>query len=120
MDAVLAQQSIGITELKKNPSAVIRDAGSQPVAVLHHNKPSAYLVPAGTYEALMDVFDDLQLMPLVQQRIADWQAHPEDVIDVSRDELVRLASGKTAKAAPQEALRTPRSRSTARKAVGST
>ena len=70
MDAVLAQQSIGITELKKNPSAVIRDAGSQPVAVLHHNKPSAYLVPASTYEALMDVFDDLQLMPLVQQRIA--------------------------------------------------
>ena len=41
MDAVLAETSIGITELKKNPSAVIRDAGTQTVVVLHHNKPSA-------------------------------------------------------------------------------
>ena len=91
MDAVLAETSIGITELKKNPSAVIRDAGTQAVVVLHHNKPSAYLVPASTYEALMDVLDDLQLLPVVQQRIAAWQARPEDVIELSRQELERIA-----------------------------
>ena len=48
MDAVLAETSIGITELKKNPSAVIRDAGTETIVLLHHNKPSAYLVPART------------------------------------------------------------------------
>lgn len=101
MDAVLAETSIGITELKKNPSAVIRDAGTETVVVLHHNKPSAYLVPASTYEALMDVLDDLHLVPVVQQRIATWQANPDDVIDFSRDELEKLAQG-TGKANPKQ------------------
>lgn len=91
MDAVLAETSIGITELKKNPSAVIRDAGANTVVILHHNKPSAYLVPARSYEALMDVIDDLQLLPVVQERIATWQADPDKVIDVSREELEQMA-----------------------------
>jgi len=42
MQAVLAEISIGITELKRNPSAVIRDAGEQTIVILHHNKPSAF------------------------------------------------------------------------------
>lgn len=91
MNAVLAETSIGITELKKNPSAVIREAGTDAVVILHHNKPSAYLVPASTYEALMDVLDDLQLLPVVQQRINAWQAKPEDVIELSRLDLERIA-----------------------------
>jgi antitoxin StbD len=97
MDALLAETSIGITELKKNPSAVIRAAGSETIVVLHHNKPSAYLVPASTYEALMDVLDDLQLIPVVQQRIATWQADPDNVIEVSRAELETIARGGKAK-----------------------
>lgn len=95
MEAVLAETSIGITDLKKNPSAVIRAAGSETVVVLHHNKPSAYLVPAPTYEALMEVLDDLQLIPLVQQRIANWQTNPGNVITVSRADLEREARGTT-------------------------
>ncbi len=94
MDAVLAETSIGITELKKNPSAVIRDAGANTVVILHHNKPSAYLVPARSYEALMDVIDDLQLLPVVQERIASWQADPDTVIDMGREELENIALGK--------------------------
>lgn len=97
MQAVLAETSIGITELKKNPSAVIRDAGTETIVILHHNKPSAYLVPAKTYEALMDVLDDLQLVPVVQQRIAAWQADPDNVTEVSRDELEEIARGTTSK-----------------------
>lgn len=99
MDAVLAETSIGITELKKNPSAVIRDAGANTVVILHHNKPSAYLVPARSYEALMDVIDDLQLLPVVQERIATWQADPDKVIDMGRDELEHIALAVTKKSA---------------------
>lgn len=99
MDAVLADTSIGITELKKNPSAVIREAGARTVVVLHHNKPSAYLVPASTYEALMDMLDDLQLVPLVQQRIAAWQTDPDHVIEVSREALKAMAGTTTKKPA---------------------
>jgi antitoxin StbD len=97
MQAVLAETSIGITELKKNPSAVIRDAGTETIVILHHNKPSAYLVPAATYEALMDVLDDLQLIPAVQQRIAAWQADPDKVVEVSREELEKMARSTTSK-----------------------
>ena len=97
MNAVLAETSIGITELKKNPSAVIRDAGTETIVVLHHNKPSAYLVPARTYEALMDVLDDLQLIPVVQERMASWLADPGQVVEVTRAELEAIASAKTQK-----------------------
>ncbi|MCW8164288.1 type II toxin-antitoxin system Phd/YefM family antitoxin [Verminephrobacter aporrectodeae] len=107
MNAVLAETSIGITELKKNPSAVIRDAGMQTVVVLHHNKPSAYLVPARTYEALMDMLDDLQWIPLVQQRIADWQADPDQGIPVTREELANIARATTAKSPKSRTAKPP-------------
>ncbi len=97
MDAVLAETSIGITELKKNPSAVIREAGTDTIVVLHHNKPSAYLVPASTYEALMDVLDDLQLIPVVQERIAAWQQAPDALVEVTKSELQAIAKGLPAK-----------------------
>jgi antitoxin StbD len=107
MDAVLAETSIGITELKKNPSAVIRDAGSDTIVVLHHNKPSAYLVPASTYEALMDVLDDLQLIPIVQERISSWQTQPSNVIEVTREELEKIARGTPQKPSKSRASSKP-------------
>jgi antitoxin StbD len=113
MDAVLAETSIGITELKKNPSAVIRNAGTETVVVLHHNKPSAYLVPARTYEALMDVLDDLQLIPIVQQRIKVWESDPSAVISMSREALVREARGVSAVKMPSAAAKMPSVVSTA-------
>jgi antitoxin StbD len=96
MEALFAETSIGITDLKKNPSAVIRDAGQSPVVVLHHNKPSAYLVPAKTYEAMMDILDDLQLAPLVAERLAAWEADPDQAIEVSIEELQAQALEKIA------------------------
>lgn len=95
MQTLFAETSIGITDLKKNPSAAIREAGSNPVVILHHNKPSAYLVPAKTYEAMMDLFDDLQLTPLIQARIAEADEHPERLIETSIAELNRAAKAKT-------------------------
>lgn len=93
MHPVLAETSVGITELKKNPSAIIREAGDSTVVVLHHNKPSAYLVPAAAYEALMDVIDDLALAQVVQERIALWRAAPQDVVEMGLEELTRVADG---------------------------
>ena len=79
---------------------MIRDAGANTVVILHHNKPSAYLVPARSYEALMDVIDDLQLLPVVQERIASWQADPGTVTDMGLEELENIAQG-----APQKPAR---------------
>ena len=54
MGIVYADSSVSITELKKNPSAIIERAQGFPVGILNHNKPAAYPVPAAAFEALLD------------------------------------------------------------------
>ena len=68
MKTVLANCSASISELKKNPSALIDEAEGEPIAILNHNRPTAYLVPAETYEAIMERLEDYQLGLLVNER----------------------------------------------------
>lgn len=68
IDPILAGAGISITELKKNPSAAIAAAEGFPVAVLNHNTPAAYLVPAKAWEELMDRLEDIELAEIVRQR----------------------------------------------------
>lgn len=83
MRQVLADFSVSISELKKNPSALISQASGSPIAVLNHNKPAAYLIPAETYEAMMDMLEDIELAKLVEERRGD----KEQAIPVSLDDL---------------------------------
>lgn len=53
MEQVLASRSVSITELKRSPSAVLEQAGSEPVAVLNHNRPAAYLLSPEVYESML-------------------------------------------------------------------
>ncbi|MBL0225479.1 MAG: type II toxin-antitoxin system prevent-host-death family antitoxin [Geobacteraceae bacterium] len=81
MQRILARSSISISDLKKNPSEIINQAHGEPVAVLNHNRPTAYLLPAATFEAIMEQLDDLDLVRLVRERYA------EASIGVTLDEL---------------------------------
>lgn len=90
MDTLFADTSIGITELKKNPSAVIRDAGDAPVVILHHNRPTAYLLSTRRYEAIMDVLDDLALGDIVKERLAQLDTAEEVSIKALKDENDRV------------------------------
>ena len=83
MRQVLADFSVSISELKKNPSALLSQASGSAIAVLNHNKPAAYLIPAETYEALMDMIDDYELAQLVEERRGD----KDQAITVSLDDL---------------------------------
>ncbi|HEB63546.1 MAG TPA: type II toxin-antitoxin system Phd/YefM family antitoxin [Gammaproteobacteria bacterium] len=71
MRQVLADCSASISELKKNPTSLLNEADGSAIAILNHNKPTAYLVPAETYEWLMDVLDDYELSQVVENRRAD-------------------------------------------------
>ncbi|MBX3678485.1 MAG: type II toxin-antitoxin system prevent-host-death family antitoxin [Rhodocyclaceae bacterium] len=71
MDNIYADVSISVTELMERPAAIIEQAEGLPVAILNHNKPVAYLVPAATFELLMDALDDAELAELVRQRGAE-------------------------------------------------
>lgn len=68
MELLYTNASVSISELKKNPTAVIDEADGFPVAVLNHNRPAAYLVPAAAFEAMMEKLDDIDLARLVKER----------------------------------------------------
>lgn len=68
MNSILANCSVSISELKRNPSALIDQADGEPIAILNHNKPTAYLIPADTYEELMEQMEDYQLGTIVKER----------------------------------------------------
>ncbi len=83
MNSVLANCSVSISELKKNPSTLIDQADGEPIAILNHNKPTAYLIPAETYEELMEKMEDYQLGIIVTER----QNEKIAAIDVAIDDL---------------------------------
>jgi len=83
MESVLASCSASISELKRNPSALIEKSDGQPIAILNHNRPTAYLIPAETYEQLMEKLEDFQLGLIVKER----QHEKISAVEVSLDDL---------------------------------
>ena len=78
---ILADVSAGVSELKKNPMAVVEQGEGAPVAILNRNEPVFYAVPAEAYELLMDKLEDMELAALVEAR----KDQPE--IEVNIDDL---------------------------------
>jgi antitoxin StbD len=68
METVLAGLSASISELEKNPYALIEQAEGEPIAILNQNKTTAYLIPAETYELLLEKIEDYQLGLIVNER----------------------------------------------------
>ena len=83
MRQVLTSCSASISELKKNPTALLNEAEGAPIAILNHNVPAAYLVPAETYEWLMDKLEDSELIQIVKERAVE----KADAIEVDINEL---------------------------------
>ncbi len=79
--SVLAEVTTSISELKKNPMAVVEQGEGFPVAVLNRNQPAFYCVPAEAYEALMDKLEDVELAAIVEAR------KDQKEITVALDEL---------------------------------
>lgn len=78
---ILADVSAGISELKKNPMAVLQQGDGAPVAILNRNEPVFYAVPAAAYELMIDKLEDIELAAIVEAR----KDQPE--IEVSIDDL---------------------------------
>jgi antitoxin StbD len=65
---ILADVSAGISELKKNPMAVVQQGDGAPVAILNRNEPVFYAIPAKAFEILMDKLEDMELASIVEAR----------------------------------------------------
>lgn len=78
---ILTGVAASISELKANPMRVVADGEGMPVAILNRNEPAFYCVPAKTYEAMMDLIEDKELLELAKSR------SKEESIKVSLDDL---------------------------------
>jgi antitoxin StbD len=83
MEPILAPSSVGISELKANPSAVLEASEDMPVAILNRNKPVAYLMSAKAWEAICNQLEDMELRRIAEARLKDGQP----TIRVRLDEL---------------------------------
>lgn len=84
IEKVLADAVVGISELKKNPAAVIRAAQVQQIAILNRNKPVAYVISPEVWEYLCELHEDIQDADLIRERLAEIK----DAIPVTLDELL--------------------------------
>ncbi len=75
--------SVSISELKRNPQAIINDANGEAIALLNRNKPTAYIIPAKTYEMLLEMTEDIELAEIIEQR----RGEKADAVEMNIDEL---------------------------------
>ncbi len=65
---IFARNTVSMTDLRRNPSEVIEVANQSPVAILNHNRPTAYLISATAYEEMLEQLEDAALTKIVKVR----------------------------------------------------
>ena len=81
MEKIYSEVTISMSEFKKNPAAVLRDAKSRPVTVLNHNKAAFYMIEPSFFEALLEELDDQELHRKVLSRMSERSKAIEVDID---------------------------------------
>ncbi|EAB2146560.1 TPA: type II toxin-antitoxin system Phd/YefM family antitoxin [Salmonella enterica subsp. enterica serovar Birkenhead] len=75
---ILSDTSASVSELKKNPMAIVSAGDGYPVAILNRNQPAFYCVPAELYEKMLDALDDQELVKLIDER-SNQKLHDVDL-----------------------------------------
>lgn len=83
VEPILASSCVGISELKKNPAAVIEAAKTGQVAVLNRNKPVAYVISPEVWDHILETYNDIKLAEIVRERLEET----DEVVMVSIDDL---------------------------------
>ncbi len=52
MESIFAKITVSMSDFKKNPAAVLRQASGRPVAVLNHNKAAFYIVEPNLFKQM--------------------------------------------------------------------
>jgi antitoxin StbD len=68
IQTIFARNTVSMTDLRRNPSEVIEVANQSPVAILNHNRPTAYLISATAYEEMLEQLEDAALTKIVKAR----------------------------------------------------
>lgn len=71
MEAILAPSSVGISELKANPTAVLEASGNKPVAILNRNKPRWIHAHCWCLGKIHSILEDAELRRVAEARLSD-------------------------------------------------
>ena len=82
MQSISASYTASISELKRNPTALL-DQATGPIAILNHNKTTGYLLSAELFEVLLDKIEDIELGKIVTKR----KSQKRKTIKVSLEDL---------------------------------
>jgi len=85
MDAIFAEHTIGVTELRESPSRVLKQAeeSDEAVAILNHNKPAGYIVSPRMMAAMLDAISDRVAVDRAKSRLSSLNTARK----ISLDEL---------------------------------
>ena len=78
---VEAELAVSISDLKRNPAAVVTAAQDQAVAILNHNKVVGYMVSPEVWEYAQELHDDLKSIEKLKK------LKPGKPVRVTLDEL---------------------------------
>jgi antitoxin StbD len=81
MENIYSDVTVSMSEFKKNPAAVLREAKRRPVAVLNHNKAAFYMVEPVLFEAMLEELSDQALYRTVLSRMSERASAIEVDID---------------------------------------
>ncbi len=68
---ILADVGVSISDLKRNPAAVVAEARLHQVAILSRNKPVAYVVSPEVWDHILDMFDERKLVREAQEALEE-------------------------------------------------
>ncbi len=71
MESIFSDVTVSMSEFKRNPAAILRQAENKPVAVLNHNKPAFYMVQPEIFEAMLEAVADQELHRKVLARMSE-------------------------------------------------
>ena len=80
---IYANYTVSISQLKRNPQALIDNAHGDIIALLNRNRPTAYIVPAETFDWLMELAEDIELGQIIEER----KSEKTEAVEVGIDEL---------------------------------
>lgn len=78
---IFSHYTASLSDLKKQPMAVMNATQGEAVAILSHNEPVFYCIPSDLYEQMLEALDDAHLVKMVQER------EGQEAFEVSIDDL---------------------------------
>jgi antitoxin StbD len=82
---IMADVSASISDLKKNPAAVIEEARRRQVAITSRNRAVAYVISPEVWDHILDVFEDRKF----EREFAEHLGDIDEAIPVDLDELLK-------------------------------